>query len=165
LTEISATVTVRAGPEQVFAFLADLENHWRLTGRRIEVVSLEGPPGARRGGVVRMHGPLRVRRTATTRVLEAEPPSGMKGEAKLGNTTLAAVSWQLQPVAAGTEVTLSARVLEATVVDSLLLALGGRAWLRRLFGSTLRRLDGALARHAVDPTEPDDRAEPVPDPG
>jgi hypothetical protein len=165
LTEISATATVTAGSQAVFAFLADLENHWRLTGPRIEVVSLEGPPGARSGGVVRMRGPLGTGRRASTRVLEAQPPSRMRGEAKVGGGTVAAVSWQLREVEAGTEVTLSARVIEAGGLDSLLLALGGRAWLQRLFASTLQRLGGALARSAAEPAEPGDHAQSVPEPG
>ena len=41
---------IPAPREQVFAFLADLENHWLITDRFVRVLSLEGPAGARQGG-------------------------------------------------------------------------------------------------------------------
>jgi uncharacterized protein YndB with AHSA1/START domain len=146
---ITATAVLAAEPARIFEFLADLENHWRLTGRRVEVVSLEGPPGARSGGVVRMRGPFGIGRVSTTRVLEADPPRGMRGRAELEGGTAAAISWDFEPAGGGTAVTLSARVERAGRLDRLLLALGGRFWLRLLFASTLRRLDAATAAGGV----------------
>ena len=47
-TRIAAERVVAASPPVVFAFLADLENHWLLTDRFVEVLTLERPPGAGR---------------------------------------------------------------------------------------------------------------------
>ena len=70
----------------LFAYLADLEQHWQLADRFIEVVSLERPPGdgPARGGVVCMRGPFGIRRAAHTRVDEVEPPTRLAGSAAVG---------------------------------------------------------------------------------
>ncbi len=140
---ISAEKLVPAPMEQVFAFLADLDDHWLLAGRFIEVVELEGAPGERRGGKVRIHGPLGVRRTAATAVEQVEPPTAIRGTASIGSITQAQVEWQLVEQASGTRVGLSAEVLRATPLDSVVLALGGAWWLQRRFEEIL----AVLARH------------------
>ena len=38
---IEAAALVPAEPQEVFAFLSDLGNHWRLASRFVEVVELE----------------------------------------------------------------------------------------------------------------------------
>jgi hypothetical protein len=60
---IEATAIVPAPAKDVFAFLADLENHWLVADRFVGVITLEGPRGARSGGVVALRGPLGLRRT------------------------------------------------------------------------------------------------------
>jgi hypothetical protein len=127
---------VCATPEAVFGFLAHLENHWKLTGPWVEAVAIEDSSGR-----VRIHGPLGLRRTARTTVVEAKPSHVMRGTAELSGGTLARVAWELHEEAGGTGVRLSAEVEHATFGDRLLLALGGAAWLRRHFGAILERLD------------------------
>ena len=156
--EIVATRTVPAPPHEVFAFLSDLENHWRLADRWIEVVSLDRPLGGRPEaradrGRVRMRGPLGAGRTVATRVLNAEPPNSMAGSAELGRRTRARVSWSLVGRDGETEVTLSAGLEHAGLIDRLLLALGGRVWLRRRFGSVLERLAERFAAPARERIE------------
>jgi uncharacterized protein YndB with AHSA1/START domain len=138
--QIAAEREVARTPEDVFAFLADLENHWLIADRFVEVVDLEGPSGARHGGRVRVRGPLGVRRTATTRVLSAEPGIRMQGGAWIGARTHARVEWTLEPSGSGTRVRLEATVQDASALDRLLLALGGHRWMQRRFESTLERL-------------------------
>lgn len=133
---IEAHGLVPAGREAVFAFLADLANHWDLADRWVEVVSLT--PG-HEGGRVRVRGPLGLGRTVDTRVDEVQPPDRIEGRATLGRTR-AAVSWELTDDPDGTRVRLAATVLAAGPLDRLLLAAGGRTWLRRRFATTLRRL-------------------------
>jgi carbon monoxide dehydrogenase subunit G len=139
--EISASAQVPAPPAAVFDFLGDLENHWHLADRFIEVVRLErAPGGSATGGRVRMHGPLGVCRAATTRVLAAEPPRLMVGAAEIGRRTRAFVRWKLSEEDGRTRVTLEATVDQAGALDRLLLILGGRAWLERRFDAVLERL-------------------------
>src|SRR3954447_20245836 len=123
---IEASRVVAASPEAVFSFLASLENHWKLAGRWVEVVSIDDGSGR-----VRIHGPLGLRRTARTTVVDAEPSHVMHGTAELSGGTLARVAWELGEDAGGTAVRLSAEVEKAAPGDRLLLALGGRAWMRR----------------------------------
>jgi Polyketide cyclase / dehydrase and lipid transport len=135
---ISADGLVPAGREQVFAFLADLANHWDLADRWVEVVSLTP---AHDGGRVRVHGPLGLARTIDTQVDHVEPPARIAGTATLGRTR-AEVRWELHQEGGGTRVHLVATVIAAGPLDRLLLAAGGRAWLRRRFTMTLSRLAG-----------------------
>lgn len=133
---LTATRHVAASPEAVFAFLAKLENHWKLAGRWVEPLSIDDS-----GGEVCIHGPLGLRRTARTTVIDATPHSGMHGTAELSGGTLATVAWELAAEGGGTRVHLSAEVERAAPLDRLLLALGGRLWMRRRFAAILARLD------------------------
>ena len=103
--DIRAQRLVRSDPGELFEFLSDLENHWLLADRFIDVLELDGDRPAR-GGRVRMRGPLGMRRTAVTRVLEVLPETRIAGTAEIGARTLAHVSWTLFGVDGGTRVEL-----------------------------------------------------------
>lgn len=150
MTSVQGAGTVAAAPEDVFAFLADLRNHWQLAAGWVRVVSLdeEGDGSAAAGGRVLVRGPLGLRREAWTRVLAAEPGRWLEGEARVGARTVAHVRWELRAAAPGTHVTLRATVLRAAALDRALLALGGRRWLGNRFAATVRRLDRRLAASA-----------------
>jgi uncharacterized protein YndB with AHSA1/START domain len=133
---------VNAPAEALFAYLADLEQHWQLADRFIEVVSLERPQGGpARGGVVRMRGPLGISRVARTQVVEAHPPTKLSGSATVGAGTEARVSWTLTPAGDRTRVRLEATVDHASLLDRLLLMLGGRRWMDRRFAGILATLE------------------------
>jgi uncharacterized protein YndB with AHSA1/START domain len=146
---IAAERVVAASPQVVFAFLADLENHWLLTDRFIEVLTLERPPGdgPAKGGTVRMRGPLGLGRTVRTRVVEAVPARAIAGTASVGRRTEAHVRWTLTPESRGTRVRLDATIERLGRAERVLLAAGGRLWLERRFVSILqtlaRRIPGA----------------------
>jgi uncharacterized protein YndB with AHSA1/START domain len=145
--EIRASRLVRTSRVELFDFLADLEHHWRLADRFIEVLTLErDADGVAHGGHVRMRGPLGPRRTAATQVLAADPPQQLVGEADVGRRTRAFVRWRLTAREGGTEVRLEATVDRAGWLDRLLLVLGGRAWLERRFAAVLGRIAGQLER-------------------
>jgi hypothetical protein len=137
---IEATRVVAATPEAVFRFLSRLENHWALAGRWVQVVALEDSSGK-----VRIRGPLGLRRTASTRVVDAVPDHVMHGIAELSGGTCARIGWEMSEDAGGTAVRLSAEVEHAALPDRLLLALGGRAWMTRHFDAILVRLGEQLA--------------------
>jgi hypothetical protein len=150
---IEAKAVIPAPREEVFAYLADFRNHCRLLGRWIDVLEFERPPGAgpeapARGGLVRMRGPLGLKRTATTRVVAAQPPARLAGTAEVGARTLARVGWTLETAEDATEVTLAAEIERVGALDSVLLLLGGAAWMRRRFRGVLALLAGAFARGA-----------------
>jgi hypothetical protein len=132
---------VPASPEVVFDFLSDLGNHWLMADRFIEVVQLDGAGGqAASGGVVRVHGPLGIRRTAITRVTGQERPKMMTGTADLRGGTRARVTWSFVPDGDGTTVRLVAEVQKAGPLDRMLLTVGGRAWFRRHLATILDAL-------------------------
>ncbi len=140
MIEIAAGATVPARQADVFAFLAEWQNHWELTAAKIELIELDeasdGPPR----GVVRIRGPLGLRRTAVTRVITVREPTLIAGVAELGRRTTAHVRWQLRPAGTRTHVVLAASVASAGPLDRLLLRLGGRVWMQRLFARTLTLL-------------------------
>ena len=134
---------VSAPAVAVFAFLTDLERHWELLPGVVDVVAAD-----RRGAILRLRGPLGMRRTVRTRVTGVRAPRVLAGRARTAGDSSATVAWSLTPRADGTHVRLEARVERASPVDRLLLAAGGRVWLRRAFGRAIERL-GELT--AVEP--------------
>jgi hypothetical protein len=146
---IAASGLVAARREAVFAFLSELDNHWLVADRWIDVVCLDDE---RDGGRVRIRGPLGLRRTARTQVLAAEPPARLEGSAVLGRTA-ARVRWELAARGQATWVRLEAHVERAGALDRLVLAAGGRLWLRRRFAATIAGL-GARCGGASRPGEP-----------
>jgi Polyketide cyclase / dehydrase and lipid transport len=144
--DVEAAALVPVPPEDVFVFLSDLRNHWRLADRFVEVLTLDASDGAHADGArVRLKGPLGLRRTATTRVVAARAPRLLIGTAELAGGTRARVSWVLAGRLGSTRVRLAAEVERASLADRVLLAAGGRWWLRRRFASTLERLAEELA--------------------
>jgi len=141
--DFAAEAVVPAPPSRVFALLGDLENHWLLTGRSIQVLTLSGPPGARSGGTVRIRGPLGLGRIARTTVVSANASGWMAGRAEIGRRTTAAVSWAIRGEDGQSQVRLAARIEQAGILDRLILFLGGARWMQRVFRETLR----ALAAH------------------
>jgi hypothetical protein len=146
VADVEAAALIPAPPEDVFAFLSDLGNHWRLADRFVEVLTLEASDGTHHdGGRVRVRGPLGLHRTVTTRVVAAREPRLLIGTAELASGTRARVSWVLAGRLGATRVRLAADLERAGPLDRLLLAAGGRWWLRRRFASTLERLARELA--------------------
>jgi carbon monoxide dehydrogenase subunit G len=135
--ELEATALIPAPPEDVFDFLSDLDNHWRLTGRHVNVVRLNGD---RDGGTVQIRGPLGIRRTAETKVTASRAPRLIIGVAELPSGTRARVSWTLAGRMNQTRVKLAADVEHTTLVARVLLTLGGRTWMTRMFERALGRL-------------------------
>src|SRR3954453_11535248 len=91
--QIEAVSLVPPSPEQVFDFLSDLANHWRLLDTHVDVLELDGSPPDR--AVVRLRGPMGVRRTVRTHVTAAREARLIIGVAELGDGTRALVSWTL----------------------------------------------------------------------
>jgi hypothetical protein len=131
---VIARAEVAIPREELYALLADLRTHWRIAGGWVEPLELGD-----HGGVVRIRGPLGLRRTARTALRERVPGERLAGEAAVGRTR-AAISWTLESASPTTVVTLRADVTHATPLDRALLALGGRRWLANRFARTLQRL-------------------------
>jgi Polyketide cyclase / dehydrase and lipid transport len=131
---IAASGVVPAAPEAVFRFLSSLENHWHLADRWIEIVEVDDGSGR-----VRMHGPLGVRRTARTVVVDAQPDHVMHGTAELSGGTRARIAWELNEDVGGTAVRLSAEIERASLLDRVLL-IAGQRWIQRRFNAILETL-------------------------
>lgn len=131
---IRAQRHVARPPTELYAQLADLRTHWRLAGPWVQPLELRAD-----GGVVRVRGPLGLRRTIHTALTDARSPHCVAGEASSG-ATRAVIRWGLQADGDGTMVTLEAQVRAAGRLDRAMLALGGRWWMKRRFAATLQRL-------------------------
>jgi Polyketide cyclase / dehydrase and lipid transport len=139
--EIRASRQVEASQDELFDFLANLDNHWRLADGFVDVLALErDADGHAAGARVRMRGPLGVRREAATQVLAADPPHQMLGVAEVGRRTRAFVRWKLRGAEGGTRVRLEATVDRVGWLDRILLVLGGRRWREGRFSAVLGRL-------------------------
>jgi polyketide cyclase/dehydrase/lipid transport protein len=147
---ISASGVIASSCDELYAFLSDLENHWLIADRFIEVLSLNGESDGRTpGGRVRMHGPFGTRRTATTSVVSMEPSQSLEGIAQLSGGTRALVRWSLTQKDPGTRVVLSAHLERTGPLDALLLAAGGSLWVRRRFAAILATLERRFALGTV----------------
>jgi Polyketide cyclase / dehydrase and lipid transport len=141
---IEARRRIHAPRGALFAFLADLDQHWRLTDGVVERL---GPSDG--GARVVIHGPLGLRREATTRI-DVATPGELAGTARVGAVTRATVSWRLDPHGETTDVVLAVRVDQAGRRDRLILALGGAAWLRSALAAALDRLEELAIRGELD---------------
>lgn len=139
MAPIASSRLVPHPPERVFEFLSDLYNHWQLEDAFIAVNGVSDG-----GGRIRIRGPLGISREARTEVVSAEAPSHLRGRAEIGRRTVGAVAWDISPADGGSLVSLSARVERATLRDRMLLAIGGRRWLRRRFERVLETLGRRL---------------------
>jgi Polyketide cyclase / dehydrase and lipid transport len=143
---ISARRRLPAGAEETFAFLASPETHRRLQVRGIASLSLDGDD-LLSGGAAVLRGPFGLRRTVRTRVALVQPPTRLAGSALADSGTAAHVSWTVRAQPDGTTlVELTAVLGPISRGDRILLAAGGRHWIRRLFSATLRRLTAELER-------------------
>jgi hypothetical protein len=146
---ISVRTSTSADRWETFGLLAELDQHWRFAGDFVDVLRLDGPAGARTGGVLRVRGPLGIRRTATTCLVSARAPCTLQGTATTAHGTSAWIDWTLSDAPSGTIVELTVTIVHAGTLDRVLLALGGRAWLRRQLAATLRRVSTAAA-HQIE---------------
>lgn len=137
----SAERTLPAPADDLFAHLADLERHWDLLPGRVQVLEADGD-----GALVRLRGPLGLRRTVRTRITLLRAPRELHGRARTAGGTVATVTWSLEPNGSATHVTLSADVERAAPHDRVLLVLGGNVWVRRALAQALDRLAALAAR-------------------
>jgi hypothetical protein len=142
---IAATREIPAPRKTIFGFLASLENHAALGRGAVELLSIECRAGRASEAVVRLRGPLAIRRTASTAITGIRAPKSISGRAWIGPRTRAFVSWRIESTAHGSTVTVGAIVETAGLRDRLLLAFGGRWWLRRRFASALSCLSHRIA--------------------
>jgi hypothetical protein len=140
--EICARRPLPVGRDEAFAFLSRPHNHRRLVTDRIAIRELDvSSDGTLRGARMVLRGPLWLRRAARTRVVSFRSPAHLAGTARIGSGTEVKVRWDLERAGAGTTVAaLSATVTRLALTERILLAVGGRAWVRRLFDATLERL-------------------------
>jgi Polyketide cyclase / dehydrase and lipid transport len=145
--EISARRALPVAPEEVFAFLSRPHNHRRLVTGRVGLRQLElTRDGELQGARMVLRGPLWVRRGARTRVVSTRRPAQLAGTARVGSGTEVEVRWDLDRAGPGATVAvLTATMTRLAIPDRLLLAIGGRAWVRGLFVATLERLAAELS--------------------
>jgi carbon monoxide dehydrogenase subunit G len=146
---IVARRRIAASQQDVIRFLEDLENHARLAPCSVEVLSHDGGYECAAHAIVRLRGPLGIRRLAQTELQPVRAgASSIRGRARIGNRTAATVSWTIRDRGGISEATLCAAVEEAGPLDWVLLRLGAGRWLARRFAAALERLSDELASTA-----------------
>jgi hypothetical protein len=147
--QITARAELAQRPRAVFDFLADLRNHALLAPGSVKLRSRDLGTELPVQAIVRLRGPLAIRRTATTAIVDARAPAVITGRASIGKRTRASISWQVAGRRDHTSVTLRVTVQETGFLDGVLLALGGRGWLQRRFADALACLADQLAAAAA----------------
>jgi hypothetical protein len=143
---ISARRALPVGPEEAFAFLSLAHNHRRLVTAQVGLCELHlTDDGELHGALMVLRGPLWLRRAARTRVVSTRRPEHLAGAARVGSGTEVEVRWDLD----GADPEAAVAILTATVtrlatIERVLLAIGGRAWVKRLFAATLDQLAAEL---------------------
>ena len=143
---IVARRQIRAQSAGVVRFLDDLENHARLAPGSVEVLSLDRGKDAAARAVVRLRGPLGIRRTAQTELLPI--PRGSRSIHGRARNRQPHVRNDRTITASGggsSDVTLCARVEHAAPFDRLLLRVGAARWLSGHFATPLTHLSDELA--------------------
>jgi hypothetical protein len=146
---ISARAVLAAPAADVFEFLANLRNHYRLASRFVDVDEIHPESPTPEDGRIALRGPLGIEREARTKLLSTTPPAEgrqgvVEGLATVETGSGARIAWRLEPRGAETLVTLEAHVERAHGIDRMLLRLGARPWLRRILRHSLAQLDELL---------------------
>src|SRR5215213_4304047 len=141
---IIASRAIPVSPAEVFDYLEDLANHVSLAPRSAHVLSFGPGPSGLGHAVVRLSGPLGLRRTAVTEIIRADDPGLIVGRARIGRLTQACVIWRIAGAPEGSFVSLSAAIEAAGPLDALVLRLGGRRWIARRFAAALEVLGDQL---------------------
>lgn len=148
---ITASAELAQRPEAVFDFLADLRNHVLLAPDSVELRSRDLPSNLPVQAIVRLRGPLAIRRTATTEIVSTTRPALIAGRASIGTQTRVSIAWTIASQPGGSSVSLRVIVHATGLLDGLVLKLGVRRWLQRRFADALACLPDRLARAAASP--------------
>jgi uncharacterized protein YndB with AHSA1/START domain len=152
---VSATITIDAPRERVFALIADLANRpafcEHLTDFHLQRVASTGV-----GASARFHADAtRFPIWMDTVITEVDPPHRLieRGRGGRANRMIVGTAWELVDAAGGgTEVTVSFWSEPDNVFDRLRGGLGAARWYRRSWKRALRRLREIV--EAEGPVEP-----------
>lgn len=139
-TTIRVTGSTPAPADAVFRRLRDLDAHRDLAAPHIEILDLRGPRGARTGGVVQLNGPLGVQVRACTTLRATLAAREITGTARTDHGSTGTLTWRLEAGGDETVVTADLTARARSARDALLLAIGGRWWLRRRLATAIDRL-------------------------
>jgi hypothetical protein len=145
--QITAASELHHAPQAVFDFLADLRNHALLAPGWVELRSRDLGTELPVHAIVRLRGPLAIRRTATTAIVDAREPAVIAGRARIGKRTRASISWTIAGQRYRTSVSLRVIVEETAFLDSVVLRLGGQRWLQKRLAHALVCLGDQLDAH------------------
>jgi hypothetical protein len=147
--QITAASELHHAPQVVFDSLADLRNHALLAPGWVELRSRDLGTDLPVHAIVRLRGPLAMRRTATTAIVDAREPAVIAGRAGIGKRTRASISWTIAGQRYRTSVSLRVIVEETAFLDGVVLRLGGRRWLQRRLAHGLVCLGDQLDAQAL----------------
>ncbi len=143
MDSISASITVTASPEKVFAILIDLSARPAFTDHFMRELRVGRIPPAGVGASARLQtGPRHNRMWMETVITAADPPATIQEEGHGGRNGRIPIftTWELSAVAGPrTEVCVSFRT-EPNLRSDRMAELGARAWYRRRWVRSLHRL-------------------------
>ncbi len=124
----------------MFEALGTVDVQVQLFGDRAELID-----SAARGARVVLRGPMGLRRTVTIEYRYTKSPEAIVGRAYRGRSR-ATVRWSIQRAEPGSWVQVIAQTDAVSLLDTILLRLGGRAWLSQSLALALDHLCERMTR-------------------
>jgi uncharacterized protein YndB with AHSA1/START domain len=145
---VSSTVVIDRPPEEVYAYLVDVANHAEFTDHYLKEFRLtrEDSIGLGAGARFRVDAPLNRFSWADITIVEADAPRLIVQRGRTGkfNRIRLISSYELEPSAGATRVTLTTETERPTLPSDKLMELIARRWFRRKQRKAVRRLQAIL---------------------
>jgi uncharacterized protein YndB with AHSA1/START domain len=148
LDPVSSSVVVARPPAEVFAYLVDVANHAEFTDHYLKDFRLtrEDSIGMGAGARFRVDAPLNRFSWADITVVEADAPHRIVQRGRTGkyNRVRLVSSYELEPSAGSTRVTLTTETESPRLISDKLMETIARGWFKRKQRKAVKRLASIL---------------------
>ena len=145
---VSSTVVIDRPPEDVYAYLVDVANHAEFTDHYLKDFRLtrEDSIGLGAGARFRVDAPLNRFSWADVTIVEDEPPRRIVQRGRTGkyNRIRLVSTYDLEPSAGSTRVTLTTETERPKLPSDKLMELIARRWFKRKQRKAVKRLQSIL---------------------
>jgi uncharacterized protein YndB with AHSA1/START domain len=148
LDPVASTVVIDRPPEEVYAYLVDVANHAEFTDHYLKEFRLtrEDSIGLGAGARFRLDAPLNRFSWADITVVEADAPRRIVQRGRTGkfNRIRLVSTYDLEPTAGSTRVTLTTETERPRLPSDRLMELIARRWFKRRQRKAVKRLQAIL---------------------
>lgn len=145
---VTATIVIDKPPAEVFAYLEDVANHSEFSDHYLKEFRLtrEDSIGLGAGARFYVDAPFNRFSWADVTIVEAEPPRRIVQRGRTGkfNRIRLLSTWELEPTAGSTEVTLTTETEPPRMLSDKLWESFAKGWFKRQQRKALKRLRAIL---------------------